>query len=349
MANQANDRLIFTLLFSVILHVAVVLGISFNVFSPPENAPVNNLDITLVTQQTLTEPEEVDFLAQATNEGGGELDEKSPEPTPDLAVPLVEESPTSTPPTAELIELPAPETSPLVPPVIIPQEPEVTETKPEIADPDPVIEPETEAVAEAEPIVEPEPEPTPAAEKLTTETAEREVETSDVATDASEEIVEATEPEAPKLSAQQLMAQARSEISTLQNQLANNSKTLSEKPKKRRISASTKEYAAAAYMRAWEMKVERIGNMNYPQQAKDQNINGSLMLSVDIRPDGSVPANGIVISRSSGYAVLDEAAIKIVRMGAPYAQIPEDVLQDNDMLTIIRTWRFESLRGLSTR
>lgn len=347
MANQANDRLIFTLLFSVILHVAVVLGISFNVFSPPENAPVNNLDITLVTQQTLTEPEIADFLAQATNEGGGERDEISPEPTPDLPVPIAEETPTSTPPTAELIELPVPDLIVAAPPVIVPVEPVEPEPEPEIIEPEPepVIEPEPEPIAEPEP----EPVPTPATEKLTTQQAEREVETSEEQTETLEEVVEATESEAPRLSAQQLMAQARSEISTLQNQLADNSKSFSERPKKRRISASTTEYAAAAYMRAWEMKVERIGNMNYPQQAKDQNINGSLMLSVDIRPDGSVPANGIVISRSSGYAVLDEAAIKIVRMGAPYAQIPEDVLQDNDMLTIIRTWRFESLRGISTR
>lgn len=339
MVNQANDRLIFTILFSVILHVAVLLGISFNVFSPPENAPVNNLDITLVTQQTLTEPEVADFLAQATNEGGGEMDEISPEPTLDLPVPIAEETPTSTPPTAELIELPVPDLTPATPPVILPVEPVVTKPEPETETE--IIEPKT--------IIEPEPVPTPATEKLTTEIAERAVESSEEHTETLEDVVEATELVVPQLSAQQLMAQALSEISTLQNQLANNSKSFSERPKKRRISASTTEYAAAAYMRAWEMKVERIGNMNYPQQAKDQNINGSLMLSVDIRPDGSVPANGIVISHSSGYPVLDEAAIKIVRMGAPYAQIPADVLQDNDMLTIIRTWRFESLRGLSTR
>jgi protein TonB len=145
------------------------------------------------------------------------------------------------------------------------------------------------------------------------------------------------------------MLQARNEISELQDKLDQSTKALSERPKKLRISAATKEYAAAAYMKAWEMKVERIGNMNYPQEARQQGINGTLMLSVDINPDGSVPPGGIVVSRPSGYPVLDEAAVKIVRLGAPYAAIPDNVLKNNDMLTIIRTWKFETGRGLSTR
>ena len=89
--------------------------------------------------------------------------------------------------------------------------------------------------------------------------------------------------------------------------------------------------------------------MNYPQQAKRQRINGNLMLSVDINPDGSVPVDGIVVSRSSGHKILDDAAIKIVRLGAPYAPIPEDVLQDYDVITIIRTWKFETDFGLQAR
>jgi len=145
------------------------------------------------------------------------------------------------------------------------------------------------------------------------------------------------------------MLQARNEIHDLQNKLNETTRALSDRPKKRRISASTKEFAAAAYMKAWEMKVENIGNMNYPQEARRQGLNGSLMLSVDINPDGSVPAGGIVISRSSGHEVLDEAAVRIVRLGAPYAAIPDNVLKDNDMLTIIRTWKFETGQGLSTR
>jgi protein TonB len=73
------------------------------------------------------------------------------------------------------------------------------------------------------------------------------------------------------------------------------------------------------------------------------------MLSVDINPDGSVPPDGIVVSRSSGHKVLDDAAVKIVRLAAPFSPIPANVLKDNDMITIIRTWKFETDKGLLSR
>ena len=62
-----------------------------------------------------------------------------------------------------------------------------------------------------------------------------------------------------------------------------------------------------------------------------------------------MPLDGIVISRSSNYKVLDDAAIKIVRLGAPYAAIPENVLKGHDMITIIRSWRFETDQGLRSK
>ena len=341
--SSATDRMILTLIGSVILHVIVVFTISFNVFSPPTNAPVNQLDITLVKQQTEQAPEEASYLAQVNNEGGGETDEKSPEPTPELAVPIAEETPASTDPVSPAVT----ELDP------VPVEP----VKPEpVVEPAPPVEPSTPAEAPAEKVVpeppaektvvEAKPAPKTTSKKVTAENADRKVETSEI---VAEETVEETAEITPNISGAELIARARSEIGSLQSTLEYNSRALSETPKKRRISAATKEYSAAAYMRAWAMKVERIGNMNYPQEAKDKGVNGSLMLSVDIKPDGSVPPDGIVVSRSSGHKVLDDAAVRIVRLGAPYAAIPEDVLQNNDMLTIIRTWKFESARGLSAR
>ncbi|AFJ03324.1 Ferric siderophore transport system, periplasmic binding protein TonB [Methylophaga frappieri] len=330
-----NDCLIWMLLLSVLLHVIIVLNVSFNVFSPPTNAPENTLDITLVKQQTLDQPEQADFLAQANNLGGGIQEKPEPEPEP---LPLV--------PVDRPLPEPEPEASP---PAVLEQ---VSDSPiPEAPTP---IEPAAEPAPEPEPVVEPKPvvtppaeTPTVASEKITTDSASEQVESVDAASAAHDNAVPESVP--PRPSAQELIARAKTNIDDLQNQLAKNSNVLSNKPKKRRISAATKEFTAAAYMRAWERKVERLGNMNYPQAARDQNINGSLMLSVDIRPDGSVPADGIVVSRSSGHQVLDEAAIKIVRMGAPYANIPDDVLKGNDMLTIIRTWKFETQRGLSAR
>jgi protein TonB len=324
----AVDRLIFTLVFSVIIHLAIILGVSFDATSPPKNTPLISLDITLVKQQTQLAPEQADYLAQVNNEGGGLTDEKSPEPSPDAPIPITEETASSTPTkSAPLADEPIPEPEPL-----------------------PIVEP-TPVIAEVHEITPEPPKPVPEkpkppaqqAKAVTQKLAKRKVEQVDLA--------DIVEPLAamPTLSASDIMFQARNEIDSLQQQLDNAAQSLSKRPKKRRISASTKEYAAAAYMKSWEMKVERIGNMNYPQEAKRKGLNGSLMLSVDINPDGSVPPNGIVISRSSGYKVLDDAAVKIVRLGAPYAVIPENVLKSSDMLTIIRTWKFETNRGLSTR
>lgn len=337
--STASDRLVFTILISIIIHLIVVLGISFDVFSEPSNSPINNLDITLVKQQDKIKPEEADFLAQADNEGGGETETPSPEPTPDMPVPIAEEDPASEPvspmPTAPTEQEPLP---------VIEAEP-----TPEPPTPEPVVaETPQEEPKPAPPEPEP-PQPEKSVETLTQQEADRQVQKVDKPeTEVTPEAETVPEPE-PRPSARDMMLQARSEIHELQEKLNRTTKALSERPKKRRISASTKEFAAAAYMRAWEMKVERIGNMNYPQEARQKGLNGSLMLSVDINPDGSVPPGGIVISRSSGHDVLDEAAVRIVRLGAPYAAIPDNVMKDNDMLTIIRTWKFETGSGLSTR
>jgi len=322
------DRLIFTLVFSVIIHLTIILGVSFDATSPPKNTPLISLDITLAKQQTHTSPEQADYLAQVNNEGGGETDEKSPEPSPEAPIPIAEKAATTAPTEpAPIVDQPTPESEPL--PIAEPK-PVVVET--------PEIKPEP-----AKPILEKPKPPAQQTKKVTKKIAKRKVEQVDLA--------DIVEPAAatPTLSASDIMFQARNEIDSLQQQLDDAARSLSKRPKKLRVSASTKEYAAAAYMKSWEIKIERIGNMNYPQAAKREGLNGSLMLSVDINPDGSVPPNGIVISRSSGHKVLDDAAVKIVRLGAPYAAIPEDVLKGNDMLTIIRTWKFETNRGLSTQ
>lgn len=331
-----KTRLLFTLLFSVLLHVGLLLTVSFDILSPPTNEPLNELEITLVRQQTPT-PEEADFLAQADNQGGGTEETPDPEPAPTLPVPELDA--TESRPQLNTEPLPMPELPVPVTPQPTP-EPE-PEPKPE-QEPAPDPEPEPEP----EPTPEPEPEPASDADKLTTEEADEEIPAETTDADA---VIPAM-PETPsRPSAESLMAQARNEISALQDEMHQNSRAMSNTPEKRRISASTREYTAAAYMQAWERKVERIGNLNYPNEARQKGINGTLMVSVDIRPDGSVPEGGIVISRSSGHAVLDEAAKKIVRMGAPYAPVSEDVLQGSEMLTVIRTWKFESDRGLSTR
>ncbi len=108
--------------------------------------------------------------------------------------------------------------------------------------------------------------------------------------------------------------------------------------RKKYISASTTDWLYASYMNAWTQKVERVGNMNYPEEALRRNMRGDLVLSVGIRADGSLES--IEVLRDSGYAVLDEAAIRIVELSAPFAALPEQIAAEVDVLYITRTWRF---------
>ena len=91
-------------------------------------------------------------------------------------------------------------------------------------------------------------------------------------------------------------------------------------------------------MEAWRAKVERVGNINYPYEARKKHLSGKLLLDVAILPDGAVQQ--ITIRRSSGKKVLDEAAVRIVELAAPFAPLPENITREVDILHITRTWNF---------
>ena len=109
-------------------------------------------------------------------------------------------------------------------------------------------------------------------------------------------------------------------------------------PRRKRIGSQAQEYRFARYVEDWRMKVERIGNMNYPEIARQNKLYGSLILTVSIRADGTV--EDVRINRKSGHRILDAAAVKIVEMAGPYAPFPDDIRRDTDILSITRTWTF---------
>lgn len=109
------------------------------------------------------------------------------------------------------------------------------------------------------------------------------------------------------------------------------------RPRKKFIGASAAEYRFAQYEEDWRNKVERLGTLNYPPEARGK-LYGNLRLTVTIRPDGHVES--IELDRSSGLKVLDAAAFKIVRMASPYAAFPPNIRRDTDLLVITRTWFF---------
>jgi protein TonB len=124
----------------------------------------------------------------------------------------------------------------------------------------------------------------------------------------------------------------------LEAQIAQDWDRYQKRPRRKFVGARTQEYRFARYVEDWRMKVERIGNMNYPEEAKANKIYGNLQLTVSIKADGSV--ENIEINRSSGFEVLDAAAIRIVRLASPFAPFPENISKDTDILGITRTWIF---------
>jgi protein TonB len=136
------------------------------------------------------------------------------------------------------------------------------------------------------------------------------------------------------------LVQKSLEIARLEAQINKNFDAYQKMPRRKYIGARTQEYRFAQYIEDWRIKVERIGNLNYPEQARQQRIFGSLRLSVSINADGNL--GPVEVNKSSGSRILDAAAMRIVRLAAPYAPLPPDIRKDTDILVITRTWTFTS-------
>lgn len=279
-----SDRLGFTLFLALVVHGVIVLGITF---VPQDPTPASQtLDVTLAQHASEAPPEEADFMADADQQGSGDL--------------------------AERAELTATET-PLV---------------------------SADEVLPVEPL--PQAAQTPAS---TTEAAERPVLTSrqgeqSVALDRdpSELPLEAQE-KAPSLMERSLA------IASLEARLADQINEYAKRPRVTTITAaSTVASHDAWYVQNWQQRVETIGNADYPEQARREGIHGQVRLLVAINRDGTL--RNITVLQSSGYSVLDDAALRIVRQASPFAPFTEAMMEDKDVLEIIRTWSFQR-RGLS--
>ena len=134
------------------------------------------------------------------------------------------------------------------------------------------------------------------------------------------------------------IAQREMEMANLQAEISRNRQAYAKRPKRKFISANTKEDGYAQYMQAWVAKVERVGNINYPDEARTRELQGSLVLTVAIRRDGSVER--VEIIQSSGEPVLDDAAKHIIEIAAPFDVTPEVNGERFDVLHITRTWVF---------
>jgi protein TonB len=141
----------------------------------------------------------------------------------------------------------------------------------------------------------------------------------------------------PTLQASELM-QRSLEMARLDAKIERDYAAIQQRPRRRFVGARTQEFRFARYIEDWRQKIERVGELNYPQAARDQKLSGHVVVTVAVRADGSVEQ--VSIDRPSGNKVLDEAARRIVQLAAPFPAFPNDISKDVDVLHITRTWTF---------
>lgn len=278
-----NDPIAVSMLMALALHALILLGVGFVLDFKPLTHPLETLDVVLVNWRSESKPDEADFLAQASQQGGGESTEA---------------------------ERPSQENTGASPG---PAEGE-----------DPLDQQEQmSSVADA------------AREQILVENDEA---------DFTQQITQIEQPEPPLPSAALLMQESMS-MAKLQPGIQRDRESQSKLPRRKWISANTREYEFAAYMQAWVAKVERVGNLNYPEEVRRMKLTGDLVMTVGINVDGSVES--IDIQRSSGKPQLDQAAARIVRLAGPYSPLTEHINSTVDVLHITRTWRFSrDFKGL---
>lgn len=272
-AVGSGDRFGVTLLFSLIAHGVLALGLTFEFEKPAPSLP--SLDVILVQSASGQKPEKADFLAQANNSGGGDSD-RPVRPSELLSSPV---------------------------------------SKPELG-----IAPR--------PIEAGAPKPQPPSER-------------ELLTQRKSQFAVRTQKETPQQTAllqptaRELM-EKKLEMARLAQEVQRESQAYAKRPKKKYISANTREYAYAAYMAAWVARIERIGNLNYPDEARREQLHGQLVLSVALNRDGTVKSIDVI--QPSGHKLLDDAATRIVKLAAPFPPIP--VQEGIDELYVTRTWQF---------
>ncbi len=165
----------------------------------------------------------------------------------------------------------------------------------------------------------------------TSATAPRSVATDKMEEEQQENTMEGISPQAEQLNL---------EVAGLKGELDDETRAHADQPRVRRLTAaSAKQSIDAAYLLDWRRRLEAVGNQYYPEASIRYGMYGDLRMLVIIRQDGSL--EDIQVLSSSGYAVLDEAAIKIVRMAAPYSPFPPELQATTDKLEIVRTWHFQ--------
>ncbi|MDH5480167.1 MAG: TonB family protein [Nitrosomonas sp.] len=274
-----DNRMYVAMTTSLIAHLAILFGVTFQFPTPNFDNIARSLDVVLVNNKTLLAPTKTDILAQENLDGGGNTDEDLRAKTP---FPVL------------------PKTKPLTNNVVAEQKAKELEQEAK----------ELMAAMNSTHYIN------------QLDSDKLQPEENQITPDASD------------------LLQRSLDIARLKAQIAQDHSAYQKRPVRKFVGARTKEYRFARYVEDWRLKVERIGNLNYPESARKGKLYGSLQLTVGIRADGSLESIGI--NRSSGEFILDEAAIRIVRLAGQngFSAFPPDISRDTDVLHITRTWVF---------
>ncbi|GAA0697705.1 energy transducer TonB [Marinobacterium maritimum] len=295
-----RDSFGFMLFIATLVHGVLLLALSFNL--PDVEPPQHTLDVTLAQYPQKEEPDQADFIAQHNQRGSGSADTAA------------------TPSTTEVAPLASTESHQ--------QAAQQTPAAP-AAKPTPAAEPGTGQQSEQQ------------SKKARPERTEITRQTPDArrSTPAEPDKQAAAPAPQPTVNSTSLMARSL-EMASLQAQLDLIREERAKKPRVLRLtSAETRAHKYAGYLDNWRRRVETVGNLNYPEQARRQGLQGTLRLLVALNPDGQVV--NIEILASSGYRILDDAAIRIVQLASPFQSFPVEMRKHVDRLEIIRTWKFE--------
>ena len=280
-----NDRFGMTFFLATIFHGMLILGVTFTISPPADSKTAPALDIILVQTKSPNEVEKAEFLAQVSQQGGGNAEQKA-RPKELFSAPTLSD-------------------------------------KPGIAKQHSVQQVQKQKKNEQ-------------LAMLTQSDAEYAINTEKTPVEADDDTT------VDKLNTSQNTQTAR-----LAAEISNTIELQASIDRTKYLNSSTKEFGPAKYMREWIDRVERVGNLNYPDQARRKKLSGTLILDVVIDADGKLVKTDL--RQSSGHQVLDDAARRIVRLAAPFSAFPKKLRAETDVIHITRSWEFLNNSSLRTR
>jgi protein TonB len=274
-----------TFLLAVIFHGLVILGITFTVSPPADSKTVPMLDIILVQTQSPVKVEKADYLAQVSQQGGGDAEEKTR--------------------ARELFSAPT-----------LSDTPGITAQQ---------NLPKQQKRKQNEDL-----------SLLTQDDAEYNIYNKKTPVDVNDDT-----------NVDNTNTLHNTQTARLAAEIGNTIEIQASIGRTRYLNSSTKEFTPAKYMRDWINRVERVGNLNYPDQARRQKLSGTLILDVVIDADGKLIKTDL--RQSSGHQILDDAAKRIVKLAAPYPAFPKKLRKETDVIHITRSWEFLNNSSIRTR